>query len=514
MPLFKRTRPKILFIAPEAAPFVKAGGLGEVMFALPRALRELGCDVRVMIPRYASIDLEKFDLTMEMEGLRVPTDTEETNDQAPKELICNVKKYTPPTGGNGGNRTPVITYFLENEEYYEKRSNIYGYNDDAIRWMLLSRGVLEFIRLSDTWKPEVIIASDWQTGFLCNYMKTVYKDDSKLNTIATAFIIHNLHFQGMFDHRFISEMDYDDGQASLPSFFDPRLLKMNGMRRGIIHADAIGTVSPTYAKEIMTEEYGELLEGLLKERRSRIYGIMNGIDYEEFNPEEDRLLPRTYSTGLLDDRAFNKTELQRRFGLKEDKKSFLISIASRLTEQKGFDLLFSVADILLQELPIQLVVVGAGEGKYMGFFQELENRYPGRVGTHLSFDPVLPHLVHGGSDAILIPSRFEPAGLLQLEAMRYGAIPIARKTGGLADTITNYDPITKTGTGFLFERFDSQAMMIAIVRALENFREKRIWRQIQKQAMNADFSWKRSAEEYLHLTTIATELHRRDRKKE
>lgn len=507
MPLFRKAKPRVLFVATEAAPFVKAGGLGEAMFALTRALREAGCDARVMIPRYAGVDPEEFHLALELEGLEVPTDA--PPDGGPSSLTCNVRKYAPPAGANGG-RLPVVTYFLENQEYYEQRSNIYGYADDAIRWALLSRGALEFIRLSREWKPEVVVASDWQTGFLANYLRTTYRDDPVLRPIASVFAIHNLYYQGTFDHRFVSEMDFDDGQSPMPSLFDPRLLKVNGMRRGIIHADAIATVSPTYAKEIMTPAYGELLDGLLKERRSRVYGILNGIDYEEWNPETDGLLPRRYTAATLEDRVANRIELQRHFGLREDRRAFLVAIASRLTEQKGFDLLFPVADVLLRELPISLAVLGNGDGKYMGFFQELEKRYPGRVAAHLSFDTILPHLIHGGADAVLIPSRFEPAGLLQLEAMRYGAIPVARETGGLADTVSDYDPTTREGTGFLFEAFDSHAMMVALVRALEHWREGKSWRAIQKQAMAADFSWRRSADAYLRLAAVALESRRRD----
>lgn len=512
--LLFRSRPvqKILFIAPEASPFVKAGGLGQVMFSLPRALKKLGFDVRIMIPRYAGIDLEKFDLQMEHESLLVPTESESGNENEPVELICNVRKYIPKTNEKS-NRFPATTYFLENLEYYEKRSNIYGYADDAVRWALLSRGTLEFLRVS-SWLPDVIVASDWQTGFLCNYLRTTYKDDYRLKKIATVFIIHNLYYQGMFDHKFVSEMDYDDGQSLIPSFFDPRLLKVNAMRRGIMHADVISTVSPTYAKEIMTPDYGELLDGLLRERRSRVYGILNGIDYEEYNPETDKYLVQNYSQKNLDLRFRNKIELQARFGLEENKQAFLVSIASRLREQKGFDLMFEVTDMLLRELNIQFAVLGAGEGKYMGFFQELEKRFPGRVGTHLAFDDVVPHLIHGGTDAVLIPSKFEPAGLLQLEAMRYGAIPIARKTGGLADTVEDFSPQNNTGTGFVFRDFDAQAMMVAIVRAYENFRQKSTWRDIQKRAMSKDFSWDNSAQQYAHLLTLAHAFRRREIEKD
>ena len=491
---------------------MKAGGLGGVMFALLRALRKLGYDARVMIPRYAGINLEKFNLEMELEGLQVPTDSTNENETQPPYLVCNVKKYTPVKNGSN-DRNPVPAYFLENLEYYEKRSNIYGYSDDAIRWALLCRGTLEFLRASRNWIPDVIVASDWQTGFLCNYLRTTYKDDLRLKRIASVFIVHNLYYQGMFDHKFVSEMDYDDGQSAVPSFFDPRLLKINGMRRGLMYADVISTVSPTYAKEIMTADYGELLDGLLRERRSRVYGILNGIDYEEFNPETDRYLIQNYDQNTIDAKARNKIELQSRFGLEQKKKSFLISIASRFSDQKGFDLLFPAADVIMRELNVQLAILGSGEGKYMGFFQDLEKRYPGRVGTHLNFDAIMVHMIHGGTDAMLIPSKYEPAGLIQLEAMRYGVVPIARRTGGLADTIEDFDPANNTGTGFVFDNFDSQAMMIAIVRALENFKQKQVWRGIQKRAMIKDFSWDKSAEEYAHLFNLAFGFRRRETEK-
>ena len=512
MGLFSRYgKPNILFVATEAAPFVKAGGLGEVMYSLPRALSRLGYDARVMIPRYAGIDLEKFSLEMVHEGLRVPTGVEEATEQEPKELICNVKKFT----SDGSGRSPVTGYFLENLEYFEKRSNIYGYSDDAVRWALLSRGVLEFIRGGkDKWRPDVIVVADWQTGFLCNYLKHAYKHDPVLSKIAVIFTIHNLYYQGMFDHRFVSEMDYDDGQSTLPSFFDERLLKINGMRRGILHADLIGTVSPNYAREIMTTEYGELLDGLLRERRARVYGVLNGIDYEEFNPESDPYIMQQYSVSTLNLRERNKRELQSRFGLDQTRSAFVIGIASRLSEQKGWDLLFPVVDVLLKELKLQIAVLGTGEGKYMGFFQELEKRYPGKVGTNLVFDSVLPHVLFAGADSILAPSKFEPAGLVQLEAMRYGAIPIVRKTGGLSDTVKDHAFSSSDGTGFVFKEFDSQAMMIAITRAFENFQSKITWKTIQKRAMTEDFSWDTSAKEYIHLFDVAIAAHKRRKEEE
>ncbi len=499
----EKSKFKVLFVASEAAPFAKAGGLGEVMLSLPRELRELGSDARVMIPRYASIDREKNELVMEQEGLEVPTGAEKENESAT--MRCNVLRYNPK---NNDRRRAPITYFLENEEYFEKRSNIYGYNDDAIRWALLSRGVLEFIKHS-SWRPDVIIASDWQAGFIPNYLRTAYKNDPDLNHIATIFVIHNLAYQGMFDQRFVAETDYDDGQSDLPSLFDPRLLKLNMMRRGILHADLIATVSKTYAKEIMTPEFGQMLDPLLKERRSRVYGVLNGIDYEEFNPKTDQYLAKNYDATSVERREANKLELQSRFGLTPDKKTFLLGIASRFTDQKGFDLLFPIMHALLRELKISLVVLGSGEGKYMDFFKNLEEQFPGRVGAHLNFDTVLPRLILGGADAMLIPSRFEPSGLIQLESMRYGVIPIIRKTGGLADTVEDFDVQTESGSGFVFNDFNSESSLIAIIRAYENYGNKSLWKRLQKNAMAEDFSWTHSAKEYIHLMNIALGFRRR-----
>lgn len=499
----------MLFVAPEAAPFAKAGGLGEVMFALPRALQRLGHDARVIVPRYGGIDLEKFQLELELEGLVVPTGSTGEKENEPAELICNIRRYLPRKNAPDYAKLPVPTYFLENQEYYEKRSNIYGYSDDAVRWALLCRGTLEFVRQSRGWTPEIIIASDWQTGFLPNYLRTAYPDDTRLKNIATIFIIHNLWYQGLFDHRFVPETELDDGSSPLPSFFDPRFLKLNGMRRGIRYADVISTVSPTYAKEIMTKEYGELLEELLKERRSRLHGILNGLDYDDLNPETDPQLAENYDSDSLDRRWKNKLELQSRFGLPKDPAVPVLAIVSRLTEQKGFDLLPLVTETLLAELEFQLIVIGMGEAKYMSFFKELTEKFPNQVASHLGFDPILPRLAYGGADFILIPSRFEPCGLTQMEAMRYGVVPIVRKTGGLADSVKDYSIQTGKGTGFAFNRFDPLSLTIAVTRAVEHYRNSETWLKIQRQAMKKDFSWDKSAAEYSRLLETALDFHRR-----
>ncbi len=485
----KKSSLKILFVTTELKPFAGVGGLGPVMQALPKALNKIGHDARVMIPKYLGIEDKGYQLTLEHSSLEVPTD----NASGAAFLICNVKKYEDKE-----NEEIPITYFLENQEYYEKRANIYGYADDSVRWALLCRGTLEFLRFSD-WIPDVIVCSDWQMGFLPNYLKTVYKNQLKFSRTATVFSIHNLSYQGNFDHRFTQELDFDDGHSAVPAFEDPRLLKLNGMRRGIIYSDYINTVSPSYAREIMTEEYGEGLQDLLKERRAVVSGILNGIDYELWDSEGSNLVENHYSLDNQENRVKNKAFLQDRFGLPINKEAFVIGIAARLSSQKGFSLLQESMASLLRELNMQLIVVGEGSREYMIFLQELQKEFPKQVSVHLKFDPILPHTIFSGADAVLVPSKFEPSGLTQMEAMHFGAVPIARKTGGLSDTVYDYSPENEKSNGFLFEKFDSFAMTIAVVRAYEDFQNKNIWKKLQINGMKKDFSWEHSAKKYEEL---------------
>jgi starch synthase len=493
---------KILFVCSEAAPFARVGGLASVMYSLPKALADQGLDVRIMIPRYLSISDSKYDLHMEYEGLQVPTDN---HGNGPDHIICNVKRCEP----NEKNGAAVTSYFLENQEYYEQRANVYGYADDPIRFALLSRGVLEFIKQKAEWVPDVIVALDWQTGLIPNYLRTVYKDDVILSRIATNFSIHNLYFQANFDHHFISEMDFDDGHSPVPAFYSERLAKLNMMRRGIMYSDTINTVSPNYAREIMTKEFGEMLDDLIRERRAVLTGILNGIDYEVSNPKTNPHVSYPFDKNSLSVRAKNKAVLQERFGLPVDKDAFVMAIVGRLYKQKGLDLLFTIGDTLLNELPIQLVVVGEGDSEFMSFFHDLETRHPGKVALHLKYDPVLPVLVYTGADVVLVPSRFEPCGLVQMEAMRMGCVPIVRKTGGLADSVEDYNPEKGTGTGFVFEKFDAASLMIALIRAFENFRDKQKWRGLQERAMEKDFSWKTSAKKYAELFNRSIKIHQK-----
>jgi len=492
----KEPKLNILFVAAEAAPFVKVGGLGEIMNSLPKALRKLGHDARVLVPKYATIDMEKYPMEADLSDIKV-----ESGDKDPYGiLVSNVLRYTNQDGG--------INYFLENMEYYEKRANVYGYSDDTVRWILLSKAALEFVKKSE-WKPDLIVASDWQTGFIPNLVHTDYKDDPILSKIPVVFSIHNLKWQGMFDPRFVSEMDYDAGQEKIPDFFDVRATKLNGMRRGIMYADVVNTVSPTYAREILTEEFGEGLDKLLNERKGRLFGILNGINTESLDPETDKDLAANYTVKSLDKRLDNQMALQKQFGLPATRGDvFVVGMVGRMDGQKGFDLVTQMLGSLMENINFQFIIVGEGNPDYRLFFEELKIKYPERVGTHFSFDPRLPRMIFGGADAVLIPSKYEPSGLVQMEAMRYGCIPIVRKVGGLADSVDDFTPEKEEGTGFVFEKYDPFSLTIAIIRASELYRQKKEWEKLMKRAMAKDFSWEKSAQEYVKLFEMALRFHK------
>ena len=491
---------RIMMVTPEVAPYALVGGLSRVAAHLAKELVKMGHDVRLFMPKYGFIDEEKYPLEMVVEGLKVYTDAE---GDGPKEIVCNVKTHMNEDG--------VRTYFLENMEYYEQRANVYGYSDDPIRFTLLSRAVFEFLRHFE-WKPQIIHAHDWQTGAVPNFLRTTYKKSADLSGIASIFTIHNLFYQGMFDHRQVSELDFDDGKSRIGSLFSDQLKKKNFMKRGIIYADAVNTVSESYAREILTPEYGEGLDRLLLEVRSKLFGITNGLDYEDYDPETDPLVPKPYNFHTIDRRVINKRALQKEFGLPEGEQHFVIGMVSRLTEQKGLDILLEALPSFLSELDAQFIVVGGGDEKYVGGLRALQKRFPKQVGSHLMLNFTLPRLVYAGADVLTIPSRFEPAGLTQLEAMRYGCAPIVRKTGGLADSVTDLDISGETGTGFVFGEYTPWALYGSLVRAYENFHHPKVWAGLVKRAMQADFSWKAAARHYADLYRRAIQMKEKEAK--
>ncbi len=489
---------RVLMVAPECTPYANVGGFSRVLGYLSRELLGLGVDVRIFMPKFGQIDEGQYHMEVVFEGLEVPTGADGGEGEP---LICNVKQHQIPGG--------AIVYFLENMEYYEKRANVYGYSDDPLRWALLSRGALEFLRHSD-WIPHVVHCNDWETGHIPNYLRTVYKNDPDLLSVASLFTMHNLQYQGVFDHRDTSEIDSDDGRSEIAPLFSKRLTKQNFMKRGILYADVINAVSETYAKEILTPEFGEGLDRLLLEVRSKLFGVVNGIDYDEFNPRTDKLIPQNYDVESFGKRVKNKLALQKEFSLPQGEDIFVMGFVGRITEQKGLSLVGEVLRPLLKDFKAQFVIIGDGDRKYKDVFKQLKEEYPEKVGLHLMSNFTLPRLIFSGSDVLLHPSKFEPCGITQLEAMRYGSVPIVRAVGGLADTVVSFDSQTGEGTGFTFRGFDKWELFAQIVRAYENFHHPAVWKKLARQSMRADFSWAASAKRYVELYHKALHFRHQD----
>lgn len=471
---------KILLLASEVVPFAKTGGLADVAGALPKALKELGHDVRVAMPRYGFIDREKFGLREIMSQLDVPMGAQTENASVWESRIG----------------TDVPVYMAYNPKYYD-REGIYMYQDDAERFLFYCRTILEFVKKIG-WVPDVLHCNDWHTAIIPNWLHTIYRDDPFFKNSVTVFTIHNLAYQGVFGQRILEIAGIEKYQHTVPPGLSYEN-QINMMGRGIFYADIVNTVSQTYAQEILTPEYGEGFDWLLRERRDRLYGIVNGIDYEINNPAADRLIYEHYDLNNLGPKAENKLALQKESGLAQESHIPLIGMISRLSDQKGFDLLGQVIEPLMANLKFQFILLGTGEEKYHHLFSEIKNRYPNRAAVYLTFNSTLAQKIYAGSDMFLMPSRFEPCGLGQLLAMRYGSVPIVRETGGLKDTVINYEPFSNSGNGFTYKHYDALAMYTSIVRAVETFHYPEQWHTLIQRGMSQDFSWENSAAKYVDL---------------
>jgi starch synthase len=482
---------KVLVLAAEVVPFAKTGGLADVAGALPKAIRALGHDVRVAMPYYSRIDPAKFQLEEVIPPFDVP--------------IHHTTEQASILRSSIGSDIPV--YMVENAKYFD-REGIYMYPDDADRFIFYCRAVLEALQKLD-WQPDVIHCHDWHTAIVPNWLKTIYKDEPFFANTVTVYTIHNLAYQGIFGYRILEIAGIDEWGF----IYHPEMADLNEvvdlMGRGIYWADVVNTVSETYSREILTPEYGERLDPLLRDRRDRLFGILNGIDYESANPATDPHLAVNFDSTTLDRRVENKLALQREAKLPKDVNVPLIGIISRLTDSKGFDILGEAIDHILDQ-GVQLVLMGTGDQHYHDLFGHMVQQYPRQVSIFLTFNAALAQRIYGGSDAFLMPSRFEPCGTGQMIAMHYGSVPIVRATGGLADTVQDFDPRTGLGTGFVFKPYDRWALFAAIVRAVETFKHRDVWRQIQLWGMSTDFSWDRSARQYVDLyrRAIASRLPR------
>ena len=470
---------RILFVSAEATPLVKVGGLADVIGSLPKALLGIGHDTRVMMPRYGIIDGDRFHVTPVIDNLNV------TVMKTTKRVSLKVVEFTDS----------IKVYLVDSDDFSDS-TEVYG-KDDLKRFFLFCRAVLEILPKLN-WQSEIVHCHDWHTALIPLWLKR------NNHGYASVFTIHNLAYQGFFDRNFLIDSGLEQDWPARPS--DTPEFPLNFISQGILWADMVTTVSETYAREILTPEYGAGLDNILRYRQDRLFGIVNGLDYEQFNPATDHLIPAQYAPSTMDKKLINKWALQRRAGFAENAEIPLVGMVSRLDEQKGMDILVPSFDSLFKNTETQVVILGKGREQYHNLLKEAAGRYPQRLVVFIDFDDALSHLIYSGCDMFLMPSRFEPCGLGQLIAMRYGAVPIVRHTGGLSDTVQDLTGDLSTGAGFVFEDYGSEAMLAAIQRAVEAYKNKEAWRGVMRRIMALDFSWQASAGKYESLYRKVLEL--------
>lgn len=468
----------ILFAASEAVPFAKTGGLADVAGSLPKELKKLGCDIRIVMPKFSIIPHDYTEKMMYLGYVYV--------DVGWRHQYCGIFQLE---------HEGVTVYFLDNE-YYFKREALYGNSDEGEQYAFFSKAILEFLPMIG-FKPDIIHVNDWQTGLVPLILKAYYRQNSFYRDIKTILTIHNLKYQGVFPKSCLTEVlgvGWEHFTVNGIEFYD----QVNYMKAGIMYSDFITTVSPTYANEIRTAYFGENLNDALNNRAGVLYGILNGIDFDLNDPATDRRLFANYTSENTDGKYENKRMLQETLGLPQSPSTPVIGIISRLVDQKGFDLIDAMLYELLQ-LDIQIIVLGTGENKYEELFKAAARDFPGKVSPNIKFDGVLAQRIYAGSDMFLMPSLFEPCGLSQLFSLRYGTIPIVRETGGLNDTIKSFNENTGEGNGFTFSNYNAHDMAYTIKRAISFYHKKDIWRNLVVKGMQQDFSWTKSANEYLEL---------------
>jgi starch synthase len=468
---------KVLFAVSECGPFAKSGGLADVAGSLPKELKSLGTDIRVILPKYGTIS-EEYKMKMKKTGeLTVPVGW--------RNQYCGIEEL----------KEQGVTYYFIDNEYYFKRDNLYGYYDDGERFAYFNKAVLEVLAYLDFF-PDVLHCHDWHTAMIPYLLRTQYYKRKGFGQIRTVFTIHNLQFQGIFPKEVLGDLLGIESQFSFKhlEFYG----NINFMKGALVAADKITTVSPTYKEEIQTAEYGEKLEGLLKKRDEDLIGILNGIDEEFYNPANDSLIFEPYSASKLQKKAVNKKEVQKLFGLPQSSKTPLIVMISRLTKQKGIELIRCVLREILQE-DIQFIILGTGDYEYEEHLRQAARIYPEKMKVYTGFNEDLAHKLYAASDIFLMPSRFEPCGLGQLIAMKYGAIPIVRETGGLNDTVEAWNEFTGEGNGFSFKNYNAHDMLYTIKRALSFYHDRDVWEILVKRVMELDYSWAQSAFRYNQL---------------
>lgn len=477
----------IVFAASECVPFSKTGGLADVVGSLPPALVKLGHKVTVFIPRYKQTKLD-----------------------SPRKVISSITvpfddRYRFPSVLDGGIRSGVQFYFIEYPAFFD-RDALYGtslgdYHDNAERFALFCRAVLEATKVLGA--PDILHCHDWQTALMPILLKTLYEEDPAFKAVPCVFTIHNLGYQGLFQPEILPLLllPWDLFTMSKLEFYG----KANFLKGAITSADFITTVSKRYAHEIQTAEYGFGLEGVLRARSGTVAGILNGVDYSEWNPATDQYIAEKYTANDPSGKAACKHDLLKEFGLAETTNLPVVGIVSRFAGQKGFDLIQQVADRMARE-DLIVVALGTGDKEYEDMFRRLNKQYPQKFAVKIAFDNRLAHKVEAGSDMFLMPSKYEPAGLNQLYSLKYGTVPVVRATGGLDDTVEQWDPSTQKGTGFKFKEYAGEALLECVRAAIAAYRDQNSWHTLMRNGMMQDYSWDSSAREYVRVYERARQV--------
>ncbi len=470
---------RIAFLSSEVAPFAKSGGLADVAFSLPKALSRLGHAPSVFMPLYASVDRERYGLRPLSHG------TIEIR------LAGQTVPFQVMTAELPGTAAPI--YFVDCPRFYGRPSLYTGDPDEPLRFLFFSRAVFEICQRLG-FSPQILHANDWQTALVPLLKKTLYSWDRLFQPSRTVLTIHNIAYQGIASAGVIEAIGVDRG---LFDAADLREGRVSFLKTGILHADRLTTVSPTYAREIQTEAQGYGLDPFLRRRAGDLTGILNGVDYDEWDPSKDRFITERYSARSLPRKKKNKEALLGRLELPYSESVPLVGMVSRLSYQKGIELLFEALPQVLGRESMQLVVLGTGEAKYERFFAGLQAQFPQKVRFAGAFHEELAHWIEAGADLFLMPSRYEPCGLNQMYSLRYGTVPMVRKTGGLADSVRPFDPMSGEGTGIVFDHFNAAAVVWALETGLGLFRDQELFRRLVLNGMNEDFSWEQQAERYL-----------------
>ena len=465
---------KILYAASEALPFIASGGLADVAGSLPAALKKEGAECRVVMPLYGDIKPELREKMRYVTHFNVPL--------AWRNQYCGLFEAEANN----------VKYYLLDNEYYFKRSGIYGFYDDAERFVFFSKAILEMLTKID-YAPDIINCNDWQTAMVPVFLNVYYRSIEKFRGIRTVFTIHNIAYQGKYGMEIATDI------AGLPDYALPIVEydhNVNMMKGAIDQSDVVSTVSPTYAEEILDSWFGFGLDRILREKRYKLCGILNGIDVKSYDPATDPEIYKNYTVKTAKDKGINKAELQKQMGLKVEPEKALVAMVSRLVGMKGLDLVRYIFDSMIAE-GIQFVVLGTGDYIYENFFAEMAARYPGTVAVRKGFVPDLARKIYAGADILLMPSKSEPCGLAQMVALRYGTIPIIRETGGLKDSIQDLGG--ENGNGYTFKTYNAHDMLGAVKRAVGLYRNPDLWQDAVCHAMECDFSWQRSAKKYMEM---------------